>query len=379
MKVLLLGEYSRLHNNLKEGLISLGHEVTLVGDGDGFKNFDVDISIRPSFFTLPVIDFFRKAIFGIFKFDLLTLERGLKFWQKQKHFKGYDVVQFINEKPIKTLPWLERKLVKNIFKNNGKVYLLSCGADTFVVEYLLTKKPKYSILTPYFEDPSLKPSVQYILDYAKGSHQKTHRLLMENVEGIIASDFDYVLPLKGHPKFKGLIPNPVNLDNIAYKPLAIEGKINILLGINRGNMFAKGVPYFEKALKLIETKYPSDVTIVTVTNLPYKEYIVHFEEAHILLDQVFGYDQGYNALEAMARGKVVFTGAEDEFLTHYGLEENEICINALPDVDDLVSKLSWLLDNKDMIPIIGSNARNFVEKQHEYKKVAKNYVATWTS
>ena len=38
-----------------------------------------------------------------------------------------------------------------------------------------------------------------------------------------------------------------------------------------------------------------------------------FDTAHILLDQVYAYDQGYNALEAMAKGKVVFTGAEKEW------------------------------------------------------------------
>jgi len=35
MKILLIGEYSRLHNSLKEGLEKNGHNVTLVGSGDG--------------------------------------------------------------------------------------------------------------------------------------------------------------------------------------------------------------------------------------------------------------------------------------------------------------------------------------------------------
>ncbi len=47
MKILLVGEYSRLHNSLKEGLTHLGHSVTLIGDGDLFKNYPVDISIKP--------------------------------------------------------------------------------------------------------------------------------------------------------------------------------------------------------------------------------------------------------------------------------------------------------------------------------------------
>ena len=45
MRILLLGEYSRLHNSLKEGLVQLGHEVIIVGDGDDFKDYPVDFSI----------------------------------------------------------------------------------------------------------------------------------------------------------------------------------------------------------------------------------------------------------------------------------------------------------------------------------------------
>ena len=49
MKILFVGEFSRLHNSLKEGLLALGHEVVLVNNGDGFKNFPADISIRAAF------------------------------------------------------------------------------------------------------------------------------------------------------------------------------------------------------------------------------------------------------------------------------------------------------------------------------------------
>ena len=57
MRILLLGEYSRLHNTLKEGLIALGHQVILVGSGDGFKNYPVDYSIlaKSNFDNLKMI------------------------------------------------------------------------------------------------------------------------------------------------------------------------------------------------------------------------------------------------------------------------------------------------------------------------------------
>ena len=46
MKILLVGEYSRLHNSLKEGLIANGHQVVLVSAGDYFKKYDTDFSFH---------------------------------------------------------------------------------------------------------------------------------------------------------------------------------------------------------------------------------------------------------------------------------------------------------------------------------------------
>ncbi|HCY80686.1 MAG TPA: glycosyl transferase family 1, partial [Xanthomarina gelatinilytica] len=62
MQILLIGEFSRLHNSLKEGLQKLGHEVVLVGNGDLFKNFPTDVDLSVKTCNKPVLLFFRKAI-----------------------------------------------------------------------------------------------------------------------------------------------------------------------------------------------------------------------------------------------------------------------------------------------------------------------------
>lgn len=378
MKILLLGEYSHLHNTLKLGLTALGHEVTLVGDGDGFKNFPVDVSIRPICSEKPLIKTLKKGLYKLTGIDLAALERGLRFCKHTEQFKNYDVVQLINEKPIKTFPVFERYLLKKIFRQNKKVFLLSCGIDYISVQFMMNKGFRYSLMDPFLEDPGLKKHYQYILDYTTKAHFKTHQLVFDNIKGVIASDFDYVLPLQGHPKFLGLIPNPVNCDVIDFKPSDTIGKIKILLGINRSTAVKKGVPFFEKAIQIIKEKYPDKTEIIVVESMPYTEYIKLFDEAHILLDQVYAYDQGYNALEAMAKGKVVFTGAEKEFLNHYNLQEDEVCINALPDVGAIVEKLSWLIENPEEINRIGQNARAFIEREHHYIKIAEMYLKTWS-
>ena len=79
----------------------------------------------------------------------------------------------------------------------------------------------------------------------------------------------------------------------------------------------------------------------------------------------------------MAKGKVVFTGAETEFLNHYNLKEDEVCINALPNINLLVEKLEYLINNPEKIITISKNARAFIEKEHNYIKIAQKYLDAW--
>ena len=148
------------------------------------------------------------------------------------------------------------------------------------------------------------------------------------------------------------------------------------MGINRTNYHSKGISYFEEALAIIQQKFPKQVHIEIVENLPYGQYIEKYNNAHIILDQVFAYDQGYNALEAMGKAKVVFTGAESGFMEHYKLD-SPVAINALPKVDSLVVALEELIKNPEKIKEIGLAAQDFITKYHDYKKVAQQYLDSW--
>lgn len=376
MTILLVGEYSRLHNSLKEGLVALGHQVTLVSSGDGFKKFPADYSYEPKWSQNIIVNIVRQLIFKIFKYDLAEFERGLRFSMQMKNFKNFDVVQLINEQPIKTHKKLELKLLKKLFNQNKKVYLLSCGVDYRNVEYLLQNKLRYSIMTPYFEDKNNAKEYQYILDYQGIESSKISRLVEQHISGIIASDIDYIFALEHHNKFRGLIPNPVNLNDLEFESPIISDKITLFLGINEWTYIQKGISIFEEALKIIQQKFADKVEIIVTRSVPYAEYINSYNKAHILLDQVYAYDQGYNALEAMAKGKVVFTGAETEFMNHYNLTER-VAVNALPNAEAIAKELEYLILNPHEILAIGKRARAFVEKEHDYLKVAKMYLDVW--
>ena len=376
MRILLVGEYSLLHNSLKDGLQNGNHEVVLVGSGDGFKNLPADFLYDSVFCKNKIVNIFVQIIFRITQFDVSEIERGLRFWWLLPNLKNFDVVQLINESPVQTMSFFELFLLKKLFKNNKKIFVLSSGVDFLSVQHMIQNKNQKSILQPFFKDNALKKHYKYVFKYLTKGHQKVHNFVYQNCKGIIASDIDYVLPLVSNKKFLGLIPNPINVEKLTINDLVIIDKTIIFLGKNKFNAIQKGTAFFEDALLKIKAEFGSEVEILMAENVPYKDYINLYNDAHIILDQVYAHDQGYNALEAMAKGKVVFTGAETDFMEYYELVD-KVAINAKPDVDYLVEQLRFLIHNPSEIEKISKNAKHFIAKHHNYVNVADQYVSMW--
>lgn len=381
MRILLIGDYSGLHSALKKGLVqhSKVREVVLLGDGDKFKDFQVDLSIRPQWTSSRWGLFLRKAIHKVFRWDIAEVEKGWRAQQHWKHLKDFDVVQLINDRPIQTIARWERRLIKQLFDRNKKTFLLSCGIDVRGLQYLTMHQEEVSLFQPLFANPNLKQHYAYVDVYRQSGVIKTQQMILSHCQGIIASDMDYVNPNKEHPKYLGLIPHPIVIEDCPLTEVPQTDKLCIFLGINRGNYHQKGIAFFEAALQQIQLKYNDQIEVMVVEQLPYHLYQLAQQRASIVLDQVFSKDQGYNALEAMAKGKVVFTGASFEFLTQYNLTEGEVCIEAKPDVDYLVEKLSNLIENREIVFKIGQRAQQFVREIHDCKTVANQYVRVWES
>lgn len=377
MRILLVGEYNRSHFFLKKGLEELGHEVTVIGLNDGFKNVSTDIQLNHNY-TFGVKKKLKVLIHSLFKIDLHSISIKKQLVKHKRELKGFDIVQFINESPFLCTPKVEQEIFDLIKQWNSKVYLLSCGTDYISIKYAFDKKPKYSLLTPYFEGKGSENNYKAPLKYLQEDFKKLHLHIYKNIEGVIASDLDYHLPLKNHPKYLGLALNPVKIDSpIPFK--RIKDKIVIFHGINLNNYYKKGNDIFEKALEIIQKKHSDKIDVITVKSLPYNEYIKSYDSAHILLDQVYSYDQGFNALEAMAKGKVVFTGAENEWLEFHNLKENTVAINAVPDPQKIANKLEWLILNPQEIIKISNRAQEYVKENHNYIKSAQTYLDLWQS
>ncbi|MEO1033100.1 MAG: glycosyltransferase [Bacteroidota bacterium] len=377
MKILLVGEYNRTHWNIKKGLETLGHDVVVIGFRDGFKKVDIDMALKNPF-SSKLLRKFRIGVYKLFKIDLLAVLTKKQILSKKELLSNYDVIQFVNESPFLIDRESQLKIIKWLVAWNKKAFLLSTGVDYISVKYAYDKKFRYSILTPYFEGKVSEQSFQPVLSYISIENKRIYDYLVDNVKGIISTDLDYHIPLIGHPKYLGMIPHAIDLSLLLYQPPVIKNKIIIFHGINIENYHKKGNDIFEEALKLISKKHEDSVEIMVAKNLKYSDYIASFDKAHILLDQVYAYDQGFNALEAMAKGKVVFTGAEKEWLEYYNLKADAVAINALPDAQNIADKLEWLILNPEKIIEISKNARAFVEEHHDHLKCAKQYLKTWS-
>ena len=377
MRILLLGEYSNFHNTLKAGLEKNGHSVLLMGRKDGFKNYSLDIDLEPVLFSKFLFRKTKNLLFLLFRFDISNFEVFYNFYKNRHQFKNFEIVQLINEFPFKTSPFWDKKILSFIFKHNKKVILSACGDDVTYLTDLINSDLPHHVLTPIL-NKKLKPRFKHSLNYLKPSFKKLSLFVKTHVTHIIPGDFDYEMAYQNLPKVKPLIPFPINLEKNKFKPLKINGKIKVFHGINRSNYYKKGNDVFVQALEEVQEKYSSKIEIIQVESIPYKEYIKLYAESHILLDQTYVYDHGYNALEAMAQGKVVFSGFSDGFKSHYNITK-KIGIHATPNVKEIVKNLSWLIENPKEILEISKNARKYIETYHDYEKVAKTYLETWNS
>jgi glycosyltransferase involved in cell wall biosynthesis len=373
MRILLVGEYSGFHNALKHGLQQLGHEVTLVGDGDGFKRFPVDIEVGSSYFEQSWLH--RKIKVGWWKLTGRNLEDRLKlahFRESENRLKNHDIIQFINSNPFGCEPDIEKVMIDFLIENNTTSFLIACGDDYEYAKYLTEEHLGYSILEVVKQDPKNKKELFHTYKYLGDGYRDNYYNTLKASEKIIPSNVDYAMALKNQEKATAIIPAAINCSKFQLKLNENIDCIHIFMGINRGNYWKKGINYFEEALEIIQKKYGNKVQVTIAESLPYQEYITRYKSAHILLDQVLCYDQGYNALEAMAQGKVVFSGGSEFYLKAHHLDAIPV-IDAQPDVAYLVDQLSLLIDQPEKILQIGKAARKHVLEHHDSVRIAKTY------
>jgi glycosyltransferase involved in cell wall biosynthesis len=354
MKILLLGEFSALHKNLKEGLIELGHDAVVAASGDGFKKIPVDISFDSRF-----------------KGNLGKVLHRLNVFLKLPDLKNFDVVQIINPYIFGTSDFPRKYFINQIIKNNRKFFLLGAGSDSYYWRYgreLLEYGPfddnlKYDLKLP--SSPLETDKAFYFNEW-----------LLEQSNGVIPIMYDYEIGYNSVKNRLNTIPIPINTNKIKYEENIVKGKVIVFHGLSRYGF--KGTRHVEKAFNYLRKKYPNDLELIIDGNLPLNEYLELMSRTNVVIDQTNSYSLGVNGVYALAMGKVVMGGAEPESLKSHRVVKSPV-INLKPDHNSIIQAIEKLLENKKNIQTLGYESRKYVEEVHDHIKVAQQYIDTWNS
>lgn len=364
MRILLLGDYSNVHWTLSEGLRALGHEVCVVSDGDGWKNYRRDIDLK------------RKSL-G--RWD--TLRYLTKVMMTMPRLRGYDVVQLIN--PIflslrgdKILPFY-----KYLRKHNKRVFLGAFGMDHYWVKTCLDCKTfRYSDFNLGEHQRTDEPYNKiFIRDWLDGEKTHINKYIAQDCDGIISGLYEYDECYRPcFPDKTYFIPFPINISTIQPRSeRTADGKVRFFIGIQKGKSEYKGTDIMLRALERVKETCPDKCEIVKVESVPFDEYQNLMNSSDAILDQLYSYTPAMNALLAMAKGIIIVGGGEPENYHILGEEELRPIINVLPDEEDVYNKLLNLTLHQEMIPALSQQSVEYIRRHHDHIKVARQYLDVW--
>ena len=361
MKILLIGEYSNVHNTLAQGLRQLGHEVCVISDGDTWKNYprDIDVARTPG----------KRG--GI---RLMT-----KLWTLLPKMRGYDVVQLINpmffELKAERLFWFYNYLRKY----NKKVFLGAFGMDWYWVYTCTYNKPlRYSDFNFGDEVRTDPEAVRYQKDWLGTSKEKLNKYIAEDCDGIITGLYEYqVCYHHAFPMKTTYIPFPIRMPESYSTERANKSKVVLFIGISKSRSAYKGTDIMLKAAEDIVRNYPERVVLQKAEGIPYDEYQHMMNHSDILLDQLYSYTPAMNALLAMSKGIVVVGGGEPENYEIINETKLRPIINVEPNYESVYHELEQLVLHPERIPELKRQSVEYIKKHHDYVKVAMQHLDFW--
>ncbi len=362
MRILLIGEYSNVHHTLAEALRRQGHEVWLVSDGDGWKDYprDADISRTK--------DGWRGS-----------LELILKVARLLPRMRGWDVVQIINPAVLYLTPKWNRWFFNYLKRNNRRLSLGCFGDDYAVIQGM--KNDRHFDYTDLWADGKALDFPQNRKRLALWLSDERRELCQTVVEGS-----DYLIPCLY--EYWKVYNTAENQDRLHYIGLPVEdplppslkgeAKVKVLVGIQKARGNAKGTDRMLPLLERLAAEHPDRIELHKVENVPFAQYRQLLEEADVLADQLYSYTPAMNALAAMAEGTVVISGGEEEYYHFIGETELRPIINLRPGEDEENYKtLCDALLNREKLEQLSKESRAFVEKYHNADLIAGQYLEIW--
>ena len=373
MKILLMGEYSNVHATLAEGLRKLGHHITVLSNGDFWKNYprDIDLVRKPG--KLGGIMYMMK---------LYTIVHKLR---------GYDIVQLINPMFLELKAERIFPIYQYLRKHNKKIILGGFGMDYYWVSVCCKDKPlRYSDFNIGNELRTNADALKERKDWLGTEKGRLNQMIAEDCDGIITGLYEYWACYQpSFPQKTTFIPFPIkpqlitsgngnsyiHVENHQVIPLDIPKKVKLFIGINKSRSEYKGTDIMLKAAQAIAKKYPDKTELRIAENIPFAEYVKMMNGSDAILDQLYSYTPSMNPLEAMARGIICIGGGEPENYEIIHEDKLRPIINVLPNYESVYQELEHLVLHPELVPLLKQQSIEYINKHHDYIKVAKRYEA----
>lgn len=373
MKILLMGEYSNVHATLAEGLRKLGHHVTVLSNGDFWKNYprDIDLVRKPG--KLGGIMYMMKLYTNVHK------------------LRGYDIVQLINPMFLELKAERIFPIYQYLRKHNKKIILGGFGMDYYWVSVCCKDKPlRYSDFNIGNELRTNADALKERKDWLGTEKGRLNQMIAEDCDGIITGLYEYWACYQpGFPQKTTFIPFPIkpklitsgngnsytNAENHQVIPLDIPKKVKLFIGINKSRSEYKGTDIMLKAAQAIAKKYPDKAELRIAESIPFAEYVKMMNGSDAILDQLYSYTPSMNPLEAMARGIICIGGGEPENYEIIHEDKLRPIINVLPNYESVYQELEHLVLHPELVPLLKQQSIEYISKHHDYIKVAKRYEA----
>lgn len=369
MRILLLGEYSNVHNTLARGLRELGHEVVVASDGDHWKNYPRQIDLyRDMSSRLKDVEFFVRLL------------------KNFRHFRGYDVVQLIN--PVFVNLKAERlyPFYNYLRRHNRHVVMGAFGMDHYYVKACL------DFTTFRYSDFNIGPTERlsgendiFKRDWLHGEKGRLNKFVAHDCDAIVAGLYEYYASYAAHFSGAGklhFIPFPIVCDHrgevIEERP---EGApVRFFIGIQKERSVYKGTDIMLRALLRLKRDFPEACEILKAESVPFARYVEMMHNSDVIIDQLYSYTPAMNALEGMSRGLIAVSGGEPENYDIISEHSLRPIINVQPTEDDVYSQLRHLVVHRDeLVPLLRRQSMEYVRRHHDHLKVAQKYEALYRS
>lgn len=365
MRILLLGEYSNVHNTLAQGLRALGHEVCVASNGDFWKDYPRDIDLKREAGVRGQLSFMWRLIKAL------------------PRMRGYDVVQIINPLFLELKAERIAPIYRYLRRHNKKMVMCAFGMDYYWVNVNDTVKPlRYSDFN--FGDTVRHDKVmeEYRHDWVGTAKQTLNEIIAHDSDVIVSGLYEYWATYNAVDSLKKknhFIPFPIVCGDATPSMASHPLPVTIFIGISGQRSAYKGTDIMLKAAEDLRKKYPERVQLRIANGVPFSEYQHMMDSSDIILDQLYAYTPAMNALLAMSKGIIVCGGGEPENYEILKEEALRPIINVLPTYESCFAELERIILNPELIPEMKRQSVDYVRRHHDHVKVARQYAMLYES